>query len=130
MANYTVISGEINSGVLYYVDGTQSISYNAATYNTGQFFRGVAGVRTFTYAGTGTKSAKEVFELNGGAIELIETTVDQPVYPELTKLTGMAIEMMQTDGEKIFNETTVIKGFTVELIDYPIFSISIHETRL
>lgn len=127
---YIVVSGEIQGGLLYYVAGGQSVIYNSTTYNTGQYFRGAAGVKTFTYSGTGTMELNEVAELRGSATEYVEVSNDQPVYLETTVLKSFGIEYELNEAEKIVNEVTVIRGFALELIDYPFFSFEITENRL
>ncbi|MDB4918774.1 hypothetical protein [Mucilaginibacter sp.] len=127
---YQVVSGEVQSGVLYMIVGDQSVTYNAITYTTGQRFRGVAGVRFFTYSGTGAQEVNEILELVGGGIELVENLIDQPAYADITQLNGMGIEFSLNDAEKIVNEVTKITGFALELIDYPFYSWPITETRL
>lgn len=127
---YNVISGEIITGVLYYVAGGKSVVYNTLPYATGQYFRGVNSVTTFTYSGTGAEELNEVAEFKGAAFELVEISGDQPVYPDVTELKGFAIEYELNDAEKVVNEVTKISGFALELIDYPFYSFEITETRL
>lgn len=125
-----ISSGEIQANVLYKVVGAQSVIYNTITYTTGQVFRGVAGVTIFSYLGSGTQAVNEVPELQAGAISFAVNGLDQPVFSEVTKISGMALEFELTSAEKVFNEVTTIKGFAVELIDYPFYSFMITETRL
>lgn len=126
---YNIVSGEIASGALYYVAGTQSVVYNTSTYTTGQFFRGVPGIRVFTYSGTGTQSVNEIPELRGLSIEYVEVSADEPVYPETTAFKGFAIEYELNNDEKIVLETTKLTGFGLEFIDYPFYAFEIAETR-
>lgn len=128
--SYNVVSGDIVNGALYYVAGSQSVIYNSSTYTTGQQFRGVPGVRTFTYSGSGTQIVYEVSELRGAAIEFSEVSQDQPIYPETTIFKGFAVEFELNDDEKKVQETTRLTGFGVEFIDYPFYSFEITETRL
>ncbi|HWZ35390.1 MAG TPA: hypothetical protein VNW51_04485 [Mucilaginibacter sp.] len=127
---YSIITGEINYNVLYVVGGTQSVVYNSITYTTGQQFRGVPNVRTFTYSGTGTQAVYEILELWEGSLEYVGSGVDQPSYPDVITISGFAVEYSLNDAEKIVQETTKIQGFAIELIDYPFYSFEIFETRL
>jgi len=127
---YNVVSGDIITGVLYYVAGGKSVVYNTLTYTTGQYFRGVNNITTFTFSGTGSGEINEVTELRGAAFELVGVSGDQPVFPDVTELKGFAIEYELNDAEKVVNEVTKITGFALELIDYPFYSFEITETRL
>ncbi|MDB5011506.1 MAG: hypothetical protein JWQ06_2295 [Mucilaginibacter sp.] len=93
-------------------------------------FRGVPGITTFTYSGTGTQIVNEVTEFRGGGIELIENAVDIPAFADITLLKGIAVEFALNDAEKKVNEVTKITGFALELIDYPFYSFEIIEKRL
>lgn len=128
--NYTVVTGEIFTGRLYLVTGTQSVTYNSVTYSTGQTFRAITGFKDFTYSGSGTQIVNEVEEIKGGAIECFETAIDVGVFNDVTNLLGMAIEFALNDAEKIVNEFTKIEGFSIELVDFPFYSFEITETRL
>jgi len=127
---YLIVSGEIQAGVRYFVAGSQSIIYNGNTYGSGQYFQGVSGVFTFTYLGSGTQLIYEVSELVGAAVVYSIDSVDDPVYPDTLSLNAMSLEMELTEGEKIINETTAIRGFAVELIDYPFYCFDVIEVRL
>lgn len=127
---YSVITGEINYNVLYIVAGAKSVIYNSVTYLTGQQFRGVQGVRSFTYSGAGTQALYEVFELTASVIEYAESGSDLPVYADETLIRGFTIEYELTDAEKSVRETTKITGFSIELIDYPFYSFEIVETSI
>ncbi|MDN5288967.1 MAG: hypothetical protein JWR38_5241 [Mucilaginibacter sp.] len=124
---YSVVSGEILPGVLYVIASTQAVTYNGISYISGQTFRGIIGVATFT----GSGEVNEIQELWGGALEQVENGTDLPaVFAENTLLKGMAIEFVMNEEEKIVHEVTRITGFSLELIDYPFFSFAITETRL
>lgn len=127
---YNVVSGDIINGQLYYVAGTQSVVYNTSIYTTGQFFRGVPGVRTFTYSGSGTQVVNEIAEIRGASIEYLEVVIDQPIYTEVTTFKGFAVEYELNDSEKAVQETTRLTGFGLEFVDYPFYSFEITETRL
>lgn len=127
---YQVVSGEISTGVLYSVAGAQSVTYNSVTYATGQQFRGVTNVKTFTYPGSGTQELNEVFEFAGSGVVFIQDGNDNPLFSDVTLLKGMAIEFALNDAEKIVNEVTKIQGFALELIDYPFYSFAVVEIRL
>lgn len=127
---YQILSGEIQPDVLYEVVGTQSVTYNFISYSTGQQFKGIRTIKTFTYSGTGTQDVNEVLQLFGGAIEYVETSIDNSSFADNTLLKGMAVEFALNDAEKIVNEVTKIQGFAIELIDYPFYSFEIMETRL
>ena len=127
---YQILSGNIQSDVIYQVVGMQSVTYNSIAYATGQRFRGIIGIKTFTYSGTGTQDVNEVLELVGGGIEFSENSIDQPSFPEVTLLNGMSIEFTLNNAEKIVKDITVIQGFALELIDYPSYSFEIIENKL
>ncbi len=128
---YQVVSGDISQGILYSVVGAQSVIYNGNTYATGTTFRGVLGVRAFSYSGSGTQEVNEVTELFGSGILFNTDANDAPAsFNDVTLLYGMAIEFSLNDEEKIVNEVTKIQGFAIELVDYPFFSFEITETRL
>jgi len=124
---FNITSGNIVAGVLYTVYGAQSVVYNGTTYTTGQRFRGVLGVTTFTFSGTGTQLVYEVLEFTGFAIELTEASLDLPVFTDATLLNGFALEFAQNANDISFNDTTQIAGFSLELIDYPFYSFEIAE---
>ncbi|MES2060822.1 MAG: hypothetical protein V4456_02820 [Bacteroidota bacterium] len=127
---YLVVSGEVTPGGLYVVSGSQSVTYNSITYITDEKFRGVGGIKTFMYSGTGTQAVYEIQEITGGGIEYMGTSVDRSGYPEATLILGVAVEFDLTEAEKIVNEVTNINGFSIELIDYPFYSFEITEIRL
>ncbi|GGH03770.1 hypothetical protein [Mucilaginibacter phyllosphaerae] len=126
---YNVLTGEITYGLLYYVTGDQSVVYNEAIYDQGEYFRG-NNIKTFTYSGAGLQELNEVTELKCAGIEFFEVSNDLPTFNETTRLVGFAIEFEPNDKEKIVNELTIIKGFALELIDYPFYSFEIIEKRL
>lgn len=128
--SYIVNSGDIKYGILYQVDGMQSVVYNGITYDTGERFRGILNIKIFTYSGIGSQALSEVSEFTAGSILYAENSIDQPVYKEFTKLAGCTIEYSLNDAEKTVRETTKIRGFAVELVDYPFYSFDIIEQRL
>lgn len=127
---FNIVSGKIQQGVLYLVYGAQSVTYNGTTYTTGQYFRGVLGITTYTFSGSGTQLVYETFEARGCVIEYIEDFSDLPVFVDATKLSGFAIEYTQGANDIAFNDETVLNGFTMELLDYPFYSFAITEIRL
>lgn len=127
---FNIVSGKIQQGVLYLVYGMQSVTYNGTTYTTGQYFRGVIGVTTYTFSGSGTQSVYETFEAMGFAIEYVEDFSDLPVFADATKLSAFAIEYTQSSIDIAYNDVTILNGFTIELLDYPFYSFAITETRL
>jgi hypothetical protein len=127
---YQILSGEIQPNALYEVVGTQSVIYNFIGYSTGQRFKGIRAIKTFTYSGSGTQEVNEVFQLLGGTIEYVETSIDNTSFADKTLLKGMSVEFALNDAEKVKSEVTKIKGFSIEVIDYPFYSFEIIETRL
>ncbi|MFD2870849.1 hypothetical protein ACFS5N_00125 [Mucilaginibacter ximonensis] len=127
---YNVITGEINYNTLYFVGGEKSVIYNSVTYTTGQLFRGISNIKSFTYSGVGTQALYEVTEISGGGVEYVDTSANLFTFPDLASIQGLAIEYLLADAEKTVQETTKIRGFAIELIDYPFYSFSIIETHL
>lgn len=129
--DFNVTSGNIQANVLYIVIGAQSVTYNSITYTTGQTFRGINGITTYTLSGgIGSVELDEVLELFGNRISFKENSIDQPVNTDITMLNGFSIEFDLNDAEKIVNEVTTLKGFGIELLDYPFYAFEITETRL
>jgi hypothetical protein len=124
---FNITSGNILVGVLYVVYGAQSVVYNGSTYTTGQKFRGVAGVSTFTFSGTGTQLVYEVEEFSGGSVELSENGLELPVFTDSALFNGFGIEYAQNASDISFTDVTQITGFAMELIDYPFYSFEIAE---
>jgi hypothetical protein len=122
---YNIASGYIEDGVLYTVFGGQSVTYNGTTYNTGQSFRGVAGVYSFTFSGTGTQLVYELLEFKGAAIHFHENSLDLPVFPDPTVFKGFGIEYMQNANDILYNEITNLNGFAMEILDYPFYGFQI-----
>lgn len=129
---YNVATNAIQEGVLYIVAGVQSATYNSVTYATGEVFRGVAGVSSFTYSGSGTQEVNELTELKGGSIEFATNDLDIPdnFFPEQTVLKGFAVEFIQQGDDIFVLDETIIKGFAIEYVDYPIYAFGIMERRL
>lgn len=125
-----ISSGQILNGILYLVYGTQSVTYNGTIYTTGQIFKGIISVTTFTFSGSGTQIVYEVSEFAGAGIVYDENMLDSSFFSDKTKLDGFAIEYQQNANDILFNETTILKGFSIELIDFPFYSFAITETRL
>lgn len=130
MAKYIITSGQIQPNHFYKVVGGQSVVYNAVTYNTGDNFRGVTGVATFTYTGSGTQEVNQLTEVLGAGIEFVLDANDLPVFPETTVLKGFGIEFVQQGKDIVFNDTTTIKGFSIEWVDHPIYAFQISTRRL
>lgn len=127
---YNISSGYILENVLYIVYGSQSVTYNAVTYTTGQTFRGIRSITAFTFSGTGTQLVYELSELRGSTIAFDENAIDSSLFSDTTKISGTAIEYQQNANDIVFTDITVLKGFTMELLDYPFYSFLITETRL
>jgi len=126
---YTIDSGNIQAGVLYRVFGSPAtVTYNGTTYNSGDAFRGAAGVTTFTT--TGSATVQEVLELAGSGAAYVPNGLDQPVYTDILQLQGMSVTFELAPEEMVVNETTRLQGFALELIDYPFYSFEITEIRL
>lgn len=127
---FNITSGNIKWGVLYLVYSTQSVTYNGATYSAGQTFRGVGSVTTFTFSGTGTQFVYEVQEFAASSLIFDENSLDSPAFPDVTKFSGFAIEYKQNANDIIFDDSTILKAFAIELLDYPFYSFAISEIRL
>lgn len=127
---YIVVSGEIQVGLLYYVTGDQSVVYNSTIHIPGQYFRGVSNINTFSYSGSGTQIVTEISELMAVSVELLQSPIEQPTFNDYITLRGGGIGYELNDDEKIINEVTAIKGFALELIDYPFFAFEIIEIRI
>lgn len=127
---FNITSGNIRDGVLYLVYGAQSVTYNGSTYVTGQTFRGILSIENFTFAGTGTQLVYEILELRGALIIYDENFSDLPDFADVTLLSGFTIEYQQNENDLIFNDITTLKGFAIELLDFPFYSFMINETRL
>ncbi len=113
---------------MYLIYGTQSVTYNAITYTTGQQFRGISGVATFTFSGSGTQLVYESMEIKGAAITYNENALDTSVFTENIILSGATIEFLQNANDIHFNDATIMNGFAIELIDYPFYSFQINCT--
>lgn len=127
---FNIVSGNIKAGVLYLVYGAQSVTYNGTTYTTGQSFRGVLAVTTYTFSGSGTQLVYELVEERGASISYEENALDNPVFSDTTKFSGFAIEYQQNANDIVFNDVTALKGFAMELLDYPFYCFAITETRI
>jgi hypothetical protein len=146
-----ITSGAVATGVLYLVSGTQSVTYSGVTYLPGQSFRGLSGIRAFTYSGTGTQLVYEVFEIRGeavefavnssgdnssgnimllsGSIEYAQSGADRATEDTM-RVPGFSIEYLHSGKDFIVPDTTAWKGFALELLDYPLYAFEITETRL
>jgi hypothetical protein len=118
MATYTITSGQIQTGILYQVNGQQTVTYNGGTYAPGTQFRGVQGVATFTYSGTGLQSVTEVWELQSIGIGFVENALDYPVFPGQTALNSFSVQVVQNKSDLKATDTTTINSFSVELKDW------------
>lgn len=129
---FNIVSGSIEPKVLYLVVGVQSVTYNGTTYTTGQTFLGISGVTTYTLSGgISTAEVDEVTKYLGFSLEIRPNSIDLPtIFPEITVLSGFAIEFNLNKSEQITQEVTQISGFTIELVDYPFYGFEIIETRL
>jgi hypothetical protein len=127
-----ISSGQIEPGVLYQVFGSGDVTYNGFTRAPGlvnNTFRGVFGVTVFTT--TGAVTIAEVTEFKGASIAYVEDYIDRPIFADgSTIMKGCGIEYILTEQEKTVAELTVLKGFAIELTDYPFYCFAITETRL
>lgn len=119
MAAYSITSGQIQAGVLYQVNGQQTVSYNGGTYVPGAQFRGVVGVATFTYSGTGLQSVTEVWELQSIGVGFVENALDYPPqFNQQSALNSFSVEVVQNKSDLKAVDTTTINSFSVELNDW------------
>lgn len=122
---YIITSGQIQDGVLYLVNGQQSVVYNGNTYAPGAQFRGVQGVSTFTYSGSGTQSVTESVELKCFSIGLVQNALDY-TYPAVqTVLNAFSVQVVQNKSDLKATDTTTINSFAVEMKDWPGFASAI-----
>lgn len=110
-----IITGNIQVGSFYLVEGQKSIIYNAVTYPTGSIFQGITGITGYTYSGVGTlllyklsviKRANRLTEeeylyqvLNNS---LEETAIDSPVSALSTNILHI-----YTDGKFYINKAYI-----------------------
>jgi len=127
---YNISSGEIEDGVLYLVYGAQSVLYNGNTYNTGQYFRGTAGIADFTFSGSGTQLVYETLELQGGSLEFLRDGQDAVPFNEQTVISGAALEFTQNAADAVSTDVTIFLGAALEVTDNVGYSFMITETRL
>jgi hypothetical protein len=127
---YIINSGEIQPGILYRVNGEQSVIYNTIVYTPGQYLRGAPGMETFIYSGDGIQSIIEAPEIKGIVVEYSGVSNDQPTYNETAILEGSSVVYDLNDAEKTVSEVTLLKGFSLELTDYPFYSLAVVEIRL
>jgi hypothetical protein len=127
---FNITSGNIQSDRLYLVYGSQNVTYNDITYSSGQQFRGVADLTTYSFSGSGTQLVYEVLEEQGVAIVYEENLLDNPIFPDTTLLIGFAIEFQQNANDIGFNDVTLLNSFAIELIDFPFYSFAVTEIRL
>jgi hypothetical protein len=112
MAAYTITSGQIQAGVLYQVNGQQTVTYNGGTYAPGTQFRGVQGVATFTYSGTGLQSVTEVWELQSIGVAFVENALDYPPsFNQSSALNSFSVEVVQNKSDLKATDTTTINSF-------------------
>jgi hypothetical protein len=71
-----------------------------------------------------------MLELRGALIIYDENFSDLPDFADVTLLSGFTIEYQQNANDLIFNDITTLKGFAIELLDFPFYSFMINETRL
>jgi hypothetical protein len=132
MPSYPIVSGEVQPGVLYSIVASTpsngTVTYNGVTLAVGAMFRGVVGVASYTSSGVAT--VNEVLELIGGSVEISLNNIDIPNFEDTTRITGIGVEYELSQEEKVVQDVTEIKGFSIELIDYPFYSFEITETRL
>lgn len=126
---YNVLTDEIQANVLYKVIGEKSVIYDEITYNTDDTFRGIQGITTFEYTGSGTEFVTELTELYGTSL-VFEQTIEDRAFPfEETGIEGMAIVFELNEAEKIVQEVTRLTGMSITLLDYPFYSYVINEER-
>lgn len=130
--SFNITSGNVENSVLYLVAGDQSVIYQGVTFSTGQNFRGSTGASAsgFSLTGAGSALVYEVSELKGGAVEFETNFVDSPYFTDVTVLNGFAVEFELNNNEKLVEETTAIKGFGIELLNFPFYSFEVIEHRL
>lgn len=114
---YNITSGNIVQTVLYRVTGEQSVTYNTVTYNTGQEFRGVSGVTTYTFSGSGTQEVLEVPEIRSVSIqtEYVEFAFGAPVVSDRVEVKSISIQMEQNKPD--FPDQTQIKSISISIED-------------
>lgn len=114
---YNLLTGEIQSGVLYIVGGAAgTVVYNGNTKTSGQTFRGVIGVVDFTVTGDGV--VNEVFELWGCGVSFTIAHDEGYTFPDpISKVIGAAVVFDLNDEEKIVQEVTRLQGFSIALKD-------------
>lgn len=112
---YNVPTNGIKPDWLYIIIGDKSVTYNSVTYATGETFRGVAGVATFTYGSGTTEEVNEVTEISGFGVEF-EKFISENIglFPDDVKVTGFGVEYVQSGSDLIIPDATVIRGFGVE----------------
>jgi hypothetical protein len=123
--NSNILSGDIIPSYLYKVAGGKSVTYNSVSYSTGQTFRGMPGVKVFTYSGTGSEILNQVSELCSFNLEY----ENSPELSDTTAINGFAIEFEMNKEEYAVSDVTVIKGFALEMTDFPFYAFEITETR-
>jgi len=115
---YVIVSGQIQDGVLYLVNGQQSVTYNGSTYAPSSQFRGVQGVSTFTYSGSGTQSVTEMVELKCFHVSFVQNGLDYKPTNPTTVLNSFKIEVVQNKSDLKATDTTQINSFSVEMKDW------------
>lgn len=119
MAAYIITSGQIQAGVLYLVNGNQTVTYNGGTYAPGTQFRGVQGVTTFAYSGTGQQSVTVVWELQSVGVGFVENALDNPKpFNQQIALNSFSVQVVQNKSDLKATDTTTINSFSVELKDW------------
>jgi len=128
----SIISGQIVAGAKYLVTGEQSVNYNGHQYTTGQNFRGVINVKTFTWSGSGTQGLEEICEMKGANILFEPNFVDKRDYRfnEPMKLKGFSVLFEMNDSDKRYLDKTRIFGASVLFEHTPLRTHSVTSRRL
>jgi len=126
---YSVESGQIIPNALYKVIGDKNVIYADNEYHTGEFFRGIDGVKEFVFTGDGIGLLIEISEIKSGTILFKQTHSDLSFPLAATGINGMAIQFKLTEAEKVVNEETKLLGMSITFKDYPSHVYLINETR-
>lgn len=110
MAKVNIPSGNIETGVVYEVNGTGTVTYNGTGRTNGQRFVGLSGVTTYTVSGT--VQVWQVFTLQAISIEQ-----ELPLsYTDRITLNGISIELEQ---KVFYTDAIILQGLSIEVEDYP-----------
>jgi len=110
MAKVNIPSGNIETGVVYEVSGTGTVTYVGTPRTSGQRFVGQSGVTT--YSVSGTVQVWQVFTLQSISIEQVLL----PSYTDRIALRGISIELEQ---KVFYTDAIKLQGISIEVEDYP-----------